>query len=220
MIKTCINGKGSEPVIHSYLSSDEYKIQPMDHNPKRSEKNSKANALCAHTQVRNVRENWRTEQLLMMKLTAADESYSSSHCCLGTGFIALHSRDEGPHLCISGEGQIQGGVEARRIMQNDDDQGQKEGKRSAGSSRKKQTWPWPHFLRGRGFKLTAALPLIHHIRPPIEMSTDHQWASLFTLTNMLYYRISPKLEHAPSESKDWWFGWERMPEISIRTERS
>lgn len=53
-----------------------------------------------------------------MKLTAADESYSSSHCCLGTGFIALHSGDEGPHLCISGVGQNQGGFEARRIIQS------------------------------------------------------------------------------------------------------
>lgn len=83
VIKAYRTGKGL--VSTTQLSSDEYKIHPADHAPNRSDK---VNSLCADTQVRNVREDWRTEKLLMRKLGAMDESHSASRCCLGTGFIA------------------------------------------------------------------------------------------------------------------------------------
>lgn len=68
----------------------------------------------------NVRSNAHAGQECERKLqnrAAIDESYSVSCCCSGKRFIAIHSemRD---HTLVSGEGQLQGGVKARRIMQD------------------------------------------------------------------------------------------------------
>lgn len=60
-----------------------------------------------YTQVRNVSIKCRTEQLM---------DHIQYHTAVrGMDFML---RDEGPHPCIFGEGQIQVGVEARRIVQH------------------------------------------------------------------------------------------------------
>lgn len=63
----------------------------------------------------------------MRKLSAMDESYSASRCCLGTGFIALEMR---VHTFVSlGGGQIHTGDKVKKIIQDDDNQGRTEGRK-------------------------------------------------------------------------------------------
>lgn len=110
---------------------------------KTAENNSKTNAF-AHT---------HTHRIGMWEKHAEQSSYWWwSQCCgwiissitllFGDWIFSLALRDEGPHLASLGRDRFK----AERIRQNDDDQGLKEGKTCAGSYRKKQARPWPHFL--------------------------------------------------------------------------
>ncbi|KAK9541630.1 hypothetical protein VZT92_001658 [Zoarces viviparus] len=85
----------------------------------------------------------------MTTLTAADESYSAVQ---GVQIQRPSLGDEEPHPRVSGEGQIQGGVKAMRIMQDltiRDKRKESEALADPGSSKRDlDTTSW----EGRGFK--------------------------------------------------------------------
>lgn len=186
---------------------------------------------------KNVRENWRTELLLIKELPAADESHWVSPCCLGTRFTQRWGTTP---FCIWGH--IQDDVKARWIIQ---DLMKSNKRKSAGSARKgKKNLTITSLPKREDFKLVGIAQMARsnktthytkhrpkHKKPQqISFVINEEW-SLFKPENTQYDHISLKSYQKWGEKFIWvnqklnpsprnhWFGCERIPG-SMRAERS
>lgn len=119
----------------------------------------------------------QTHRLGMWEKTEEQRSYWWEEEChgwiifsitllFGDGIYSL--RDEGPHLCVSGEGQIHTGDKVKgsyRMMTIRDEQKEE---RSAGSSTRKKNVTLTPLPEREGPPHPT-----HHIRPPIKMNPDY-----------------------------------------------